>query len=208
MFIVTGTPQVWPISSDGCSGQQGIAPDANCQFTVGFQPIAAGSKEATLFLITNSPRLGVTLLPMGGVGTAPAPPTTPVTPVSPVRPASNLFTIVGRALDTTKGRATLTVNVPGPGRLDGVATATAAQLATKGHNHGGAPIVVVRARVTSRGAGRVKLVVSPSTRAKTILKKRGSLHVRVKITYTPTGGSARTKTIGLTLKLNRPGRHH
>jgi hypothetical protein len=207
MFIVTGTPQVWPISGDGCSAQQRIAPNASCQFTVGFQPIAAGSKEATVFLITNSSqRSPVTLIGMIGNGILPAPPVTAVTPASPAKLASNLFTILGHSLDTTSGSATVHVKVPGAGRLDEVVTAPAADLTSNGRHPRGS-VVVARIQTRTPGAGRFKLSLRPSASARTILKKRGRLRVSVKIIYTPTGGTLRSKTTVLTLQLKRPRRH-
>lgn len=199
LFVVTGTPQVFPVSSDDCS--QPIAPDASCRLTVGFQPIAAGSKEATLFMITNTDRSPVTLLPMIGTGFVAA---TALGQVSPARPVSNRFTIVGRTLDAAHGRATVTVRVPGPGRIANVASASAAELSANGSGRDARPVVVGRARVTARGGGRFKLVLTPSARARAVLAARGRLHVSVTTTYVPAGGAARSRTIGLTLRLKRP----
>ncbi len=64
-LVVTGTPAVFPITSDGCSGQT-IDPGSSCAFTLHFQPHGAGTKEASIFLIssTNSP-----VTPIGITGT-------------------------------------------------------------------------------------------------------------------------------------------
>ena len=79
LFIVAGSPQVFPIV-DGCSGQQ-LAPGAACTVTVGFIPIALGGKDAALLVISN--QAGVTTIGLSGTGVAPnavssgTPPTRP-----------------------------------------------------------------------------------------------------------------------------------
>jgi hypothetical protein len=69
VFLIAGSPQVFPISNDGCSGQQ-ILPGSSCQLTVGFTPIAAGDKDGSLLLITNGSQPGVTIVGLDGTGVA------------------------------------------------------------------------------------------------------------------------------------------
>ncbi|HTA15790.1 MAG TPA: choice-of-anchor D domain-containing protein [Solirubrobacteraceae bacterium] len=56
LLVISGAPQLFPISEDLCSSKV-IAPGASCQFTVRFQPSAAGiqggTREGTVFVITN-----------------------------------------------------------------------------------------------------------------------------------------------------------
>ena len=52
-----------------------------------------------------------------------------------------------------------------------------------------------------RGAGKIRLTISPSTKTMKTLKRRGSVKVKVTITFTPTGGHPSTHTVKLTLKL-------
>jgi hypothetical protein len=73
MFLAAGSPQVFPISNNSCSGRQ-ISAGSSCQVTVGFIPIAAGVKDASLFLITNASNPGVTTVGLSGTGVAPTPP--------------------------------------------------------------------------------------------------------------------------------------
>lgn len=54
LLIISGTPQTFPISNDGCSLVE-IAPGADCEVTVGFAPSKAGERNASIFLITNTP---------------------------------------------------------------------------------------------------------------------------------------------------------
>jgi len=67
VVLIAGSPEVFPISNDGCSGQQ-VAVGSSCQITVGFTPIAAGDKDGSLLLITNSSNPGVSTVGLSGTG--------------------------------------------------------------------------------------------------------------------------------------------
>jgi hypothetical protein len=54
LLILSGTPQTFPVSNDGCSQQQ-IAPSDDCEVTIGFSPSKSGERNASIFLITNTP---------------------------------------------------------------------------------------------------------------------------------------------------------
>ena len=106
MFLAAGSPQVFPISNNSCSGRQ-ISAGSSCQVTVGFVPIAAGVKDASLFLISNASNPGVTTVGLSGTGVAPDPPPigTGVAPdpppigtgVAPDPPPIGTATVNGRA---------------------------------------------------------------------------------------------------------------
>jgi hypothetical protein len=69
-FTVSGTPQMFPLLSDTCTGQF-LTPGASCVYTVGFQPTTVGEKDASVIFITNaSPQINV--LGINGVGVQPA----------------------------------------------------------------------------------------------------------------------------------------
>ena len=65
-FMVTGTPSVFPITADGCSGQV-VNQGSSCQFTVQFEPTAAGFREGSVIIIINNTPAPVT--PIGFTGT-------------------------------------------------------------------------------------------------------------------------------------------
>lgn len=67
VLLIAGSPQVFPITNDGCPGHQ-IAPGSSCQFTVGFVPIAAGDKDGSLLVISNTSGPGVTFVGLDGTG--------------------------------------------------------------------------------------------------------------------------------------------
>jgi hypothetical protein len=73
VVLIAGSPEVFPITNDGCSGQQ-VAVGSSCQITVGFTPIAAGDKDGSLFLITNTSNPGVSTIGLSGTGTDSTPP--------------------------------------------------------------------------------------------------------------------------------------
>jgi hypothetical protein len=77
----------------------------------------------------------------------------------------------------------LRVTVPGPGTL----SATAKKMA--------------KAKGTAKAAGPVKLMLKLTSAGKKELKKKGRLKVKVKIVYTPTGGSPGTTTKTVTFKV-------
>jgi hypothetical protein len=52
-------------------------------------------------------------------------------------------------------------------------------------------------------AGTFNLTLKPSAAAKTELRKKGALRVSLKLTFTPTGGEAKTTITSLTLKLKK-----
>ncbi len=66
-FMVTGTPSVFPITADGCSGQV-VNQGSSCQFTVRFEPTAAGFREGSviIIIINNTP---APVTPIGFTGT-------------------------------------------------------------------------------------------------------------------------------------------
>ncbi len=111
----------------------------------------------------------------------------PYTPYTP----SNSFSFGTVKLHQDKGTATLTVDVPGPGKLtltgNGVVKQRPAALRLRNDK-------IVAA------AGKVTLKVKAKGSAKRKLNKTGKAKVKVKVTFKPTGGTAKTKTKRITLK--------
>jgi hypothetical protein len=135
-FLVSGTPLMFPVLADSCSGQI-LYPAESCAITVGFQPTTLGEKDASLLFITNAPAIGVA--GFDGVGVhagsesslaisstasaasdstslAPPPPPPPPPPLADSAPASEEGTLVSPAtltaeraprLYTLLGRSTL-----------------------------------------------------------------------------------------------------
>lgn len=104
---------------------------------------------------------------------------------------SNLFTLTRKTVSSKTGSATLSVKLPGAGKLDVLGTAKVGKKkVTVGH-------VVVNA---AKG-GTFNVTLKPSGAAKTALKDSGKLNVSLKLTFSPSGGTAKTSTSSLTLKM-------
>jgi Abnormal spindle-like microcephaly-assoc'd, ASPM-SPD-2-Hydin len=70
-FLVSGTPLMFPKTSDTCSGQI-VEPGSSCEMTVLFQPTTAGQKDAALIVIANSIP-GINVLGIDGAGVSEPP---------------------------------------------------------------------------------------------------------------------------------------
>lgn len=106
-------------------------------------------------------------------------------------PVSNLFTLTRKTVSSKTGSATLSVKLPGAGKLDVLATAKVGKKkVTVGH-------VVVNA---AKG-GTYNVTLKPTGAAKTALKEKGKLSVSLKLTFSPNGGTAKSSTGSLMLKL-------
>jgi DNA-binding beta-propeller fold protein YncE len=103
-------------------------------------------------------------------------------PVVDLPVPSNKFTFGRLTLNKRRGTAVLFVSVPGPGRL---------LLKGKG-------IRTVRRAV--RAAGKVRLPINPTGKAKRALARTGTIRLKAKVTFTPTGGTAATQVKTLRLK--------
>jgi hypothetical protein len=70
VFVVSGTPQAFPISDDDCTLAV-VMPGESCTFKVAFAPTTLGSKEASIFVINSGPS---PVTQVGLTGQAYAPP--------------------------------------------------------------------------------------------------------------------------------------
>ncbi len=134
----------------------------------------------------------------GGGGTTPppggsTPPPGGSTP-PPTKP-SNVFSVPRTTISSRTGAATLSVKLPGAGKLELVGTAKS----------GKRKIKVGRVVLTANKAGTFKLRLKPSAAAKRLLRKKGKLKVKVKLTFSPTGGTPKSSTRTVTLKLKKQG---
>jgi hypothetical protein len=96
---------------------------------------------------------------------------------------SNDFTLVSTRRNKRSGRATITVNLAGPG---------AVTLAGKG-------VKRQRGQLATPGGGVVKLKVAAKGKARTKLRSRGRARVTPVVTFTPTGGTPASKSSKLKL---------
>jgi hypothetical protein len=131
----------------------------------------------------------------------PPPPPTPGPPPPP--PPPNDFTVPGGSVTFGNGSATITVNVPGPGVVTATdaSSAAASRVATAAAKK--KKLLIKPARAVAKKAGPVKLRIKPTKAGKKILRNKKKLKVRVAITFTPTGGTARTEVSKLTIKVKK-----
>ncbi|MEX2105303.1 MAG: hypothetical protein WD810_00240 [Solirubrobacterales bacterium] len=108
-----------------------------------------------------------------------------------VTPPSNQFSLLKKAISSKTGQATISVKLPGAGKLVMVGTAKSGKKTIK----------VGQVVLNANKAGTFKLTLKPSGAAKKALKAKGSLKVALKLTFTPSGGSAKASNSAVTLKL-------
>ena len=121
------------------------------------------------------------------------PVTKPVVVPPVVVPPSNAFSVTKKAISSKNGKATISLKLPGPGKVVMVGKA----------KNGKKTIAVGKVTLNAGKAGSFNLTLNPSGAAKQVLKKTGSLKVNLEITFTPTGGSAKSSKTAVTLKLKK-----
>ncbi len=104
---------------------------------------------------------------------------------------SNQFSVPRKTISSKTGGATFSVKLPGAGKLDVLGTAKA----------GKKKINVGHVVLTAGKAGTYSVTLKPSGAAKQLLSKNGSLKVNLTFTFSPTGGTAKSMTSAVTLKL-------
>jgi len=133
----------------------------------------------------------------GGGGTTPPVVTPPVvTPPVVTPPPSNVFSIP-RTEIRSNGTAVLSLRLPGAGTA--VVEATGKTPATKRRK--ARSFRVSRLRLTVPRAGTYKVTLRPGSKAKRLLNKARRLKISVKVTFTPNGGTARSSSRVVTLKV-------
>jgi ABC-type phosphate transport system substrate-binding protein len=121
--------------------------------------------------------------------------------VLPLGPPNNKFSLPRKTISSKTGAATIAVKVPGPGKVElvGTANVSAANTARKNKKS----ITVGRVVLNASKAGTFNLTLKPSAKAKQQLRKAGKLRVSLKVTFTPTGGTASVSNSSVTLKLTK-----
>jgi hypothetical protein len=136
-------------------------------------------------------------------------------PVAPSWSPSNESTEfgVGKAIVHSNGELVLLVRTPGAGHVAARATFVLRKTVI---THKGAKRLIKHvtrtftygtATTDRTGAGTFKFVIGLSARAANELKLLGSRQVRIAVTFTPTGGSARLQTKTVTVNRNRKGKY-
>jgi hypothetical protein len=118
---------------------------------------------------------------------------------------SNAFVLNGIESVAARGTVKVTLTLPGPGALQIVGKASAAQRAgvSRTKKQRKTPVVIAHLRLTVSKAGRIVVTLVPTGSAKTVLARRVKLRASVTITYTPIGGAPRSIVRLVTFRLKR-----
>lgn len=130
---------------------------------------------------------------------------TPTPP--PVKP-NNVFSLLRKSISSKTGGANLSFKLPGAGKLEVVATAKVQSGGPNGRKRAlvAKTIMVGKVTLNASKAGTYNVPLRPSGAAMKALRKKGSLPVKLKLTFTPTGGDANDSTSSLVLKLKKPAK--
>jgi Glycosyl hydrolase family 26/HYDIN/CFA65/VesB-like, Ig-like domain len=166
-----------------------LSPGQTCQVTITFEPAQAGAFQAEL-KVESDAYSGGGLATVHGVGLS----GTTVAPITGAGESSNEFRLGRVKLDRKRGTARLEVWVPGPGwlRLGGrrvTALPRKQSAARSGRRHVGK-------------RGTLFFALGPAGKAQRTLLKRGRVKVRASISYLPDGGTQRTKSRNVQLRLS------
>ena len=209
-FLVSGTPLMFPLLTDSCSGQI-LYPSEACEITVGFQPTTLGEKDASLLFITNAPTIGVAgfdgvgaqdrdepAIAIGSLAPAAVAPITPAaTPAPPAATPPVLERQILSPAPLTALRAPRLYKLLGRSTLDPgadvqcPASATSCEalsyIVTANPSHtaasgfGSAPALLGSALVPLRAGQGAHVRAALSPHAVALLHRLGHLHVRVTV---------------------------
>lgn len=153
------------------------------------------------------PQVAATPVPEAVPEPAPAP--AAAGPAAAPPAPSNAFSVGSSITFGANGTGTMTVTVPGPGVVT-AADAGAASARVAGIHAAAAKkkakALVKPVRVVATKAGKVKLSIRPTAAGRKVLNRRKKLTVRLRVTYTPTGGTPRSQVKKVTLRLKKA--HH
>jgi hypothetical protein len=170
-----------------------------CQVTAGN---SAGSESAT----SNTLQVPAAQAPGGGgSGGSGSPSGGGGNPGTLTGTVSNAFVLNGMESVAARGTVKVTLTLPGPGTLQIVGKASAAQLAgvSRKKKKRETTLVITQLRLTVSKAGRIVATLLPTAGAKAVLARRGKLTGTVTITYTPNGGALRSIVRTVTFRLKR-----
>lgn len=108
-------------------------------------------------------------------------------------PVSNQFSLTRKSISSKNGSATLSFTLPGAGKLDVIGKAKV-----------GKKQITIGHVVLNAGKGGTFIVtLKPNAAAKKVLNEKGKLNVSLKLTFAPNGGSAKSSTGAVTLKMTK-----
>jgi hypothetical protein len=230
-FLVSGTPLMFPMLSDSCTGQI-LYPNESCSIVVAFAPTTLGEKDASLLFITNMPAIGVVgfdgigvrgaseaSLAMTSIEPAPTEPaSSPTLPlafsppageehqlVSPptlsVLRAPRLYSLLGRSTIDAGADVQCPATAAGCETLSYIVACGASHDATSGYGH--SPALLGSALTQLHGGQGAHVRIPLSQLASALLRQRGHMHVRVGVVVQ--SGGAILAQHSWTLRLSASG---
>jgi hypothetical protein len=159
-----------------CSGAP-LPPGGDCEFTAVFAPSEAGPQSALIEVSSNA---GSSSASLSGTGLEPSKPTTNTRSSRSTAAVDNSFAVGKPILNRKKGTAKLPVTLPGAGTLtsagSGVATVPVSDPKT------------------------VKLPIRARGRKLSALNAKGTVVLKLRLTFVPVGGDPNAKTTRLRLR--------
>jgi hypothetical protein len=137
------------------------------------------------------------------VAATPAPPPPPPAGAPPPPPPPSNAITIGSKIVFKSGVTVLSITVPGPGQLVVAPSTAGARAAARGAEAAKKkkkPVLVKTAKLTVKAAGVVKVSIKPTKAGKKVLRKKGRIKQKMRITFTPTGGTASVHTKTITIK--------
>lgn len=112
-----------------------------------------------------------------------------------------MFSITGITTRSGRNAASpqLTLRVPGAGKLTAVATSSY-KVKKRGGTKKTIKVTLGRASGAATAAGSVKMMIKVGAAGRGVLRKARRLQISVKVTYTPSGGTASIRTKTATLR--------
>ena len=96
-------------------------------------------------------------------------------------------------MELRDGSTLITLIVPGPGLVTAEQAGSQASAAAR-------TLLVKKSRKDATRTGRVKLAIRPTNAGKRVLRRKRKLTVRLRLTYKPAGGTARSTFRKVTIR--------
>ena len=230
-FLVSGTPLMFPVLSDSCTGQI-LYPSESCSILVAFEPTTLGEKDASLLFITNMPAIGVVgfdgvgvrggneaSLAMPSIDPAPSVPTSvPAPPPASTPPtgeehalvspptltalrAPRLYSFLGRSTIDAGADVQCPAGAASCETLSYIVACGASHDSTSGYGH--TPALLGSAVAQLHGGQGAHVRIPLSQQAAALLRQRGYMHVRVDVVMR--SGGAILAQHSWTLRLSATG---
>jgi hypothetical protein len=180
-----GDPDQFSLKGTGPCSEAPLPPGGSCEFTAAFAPSDAGPQSAVIEVASNAEKSSSATLSGTGLP-QPAKPTTTAAQKSSSRTTAavdNSFVVGKPILNRKKGTAKLPVTLPGAGTLISVGSGVAT--------------------VPVSGRGTVKLPVRARGKKLSALKAKGSVVLKLTLTFIPVGGDPNAQKTRLRLRKAR-----